>query len=302
MGGKSNKNRGTDRARNFAVDIAQQTDPIWQNMLAQGTKATSAGYDPTQNSVFQWAQNQLGSTVNPQATADTDIYKQLQGLYAPWQGTDYQNSPLYTQMNDLYTQQAQPLYNQMLDPLKRNLEGQYQTSMNQIMANVPRGGAMASAMGGAANQRAQGVSDLEKQLRTQDILRQDTLNQQRTGALSQVLSGLEQTRQNVAGQLGAGALGINQQQQSNQLAGNQLLTALLSNLYSQDQSAANQLGLYGKNSLQGILNQQSAGAMQSQTQGSSDLMSMMGSLGLGAGMLGSSMFTGTGKTPYIPAK
>jgi hypothetical protein len=296
MGGKSNSNKGTDRARNYAVDIAQQTDPIWQNMIAQGTKATSANYDPTQNSVFQWAQNQLGSTVNPQATADTDIYKQLQGLYAPWQSTDYQNSPLYTQMNDLYTQQAQPLYDQMLDPLKRNLEGQYQTSMNQIMAGVPRGGAMASAMGNAASQRAMGVSDLEKQLRTQDILRQDTINQQRTGALANVLSGLEQTRQNVAGQLGAGALSINQQNQSNQLAGNQLLTALLSNLYSQDQSAASQLGLYGKNSLQGILNQQSAGAQQASAQGGSDLMSMMSQLGLGAGMLGSSMFGSGTKT------
>jgi hypothetical protein len=293
MGGKSNKNKGSDRARNYAVDIANQTDPIWQNMIAQGTKATSADYDPTQNSVFKWAQGQLNGTTNPQATSDTDIYKQLQGLYAPWQGTDYQNSPLYTQMNDLYTQQAQPLYDQMLDPLKRNLEGQYQTSMNQIMAGVPRGGAMASAMGNAASQRAMGVSDLEKQLRTQDILRQDALNQQRTGALANVLSGLEQTRQNVAGQLGAGALSINQQQQSNQLAGNQLLTALLSNLYSQDQSAANQLGLYGKSSLQGILNQQSAAAQQASSQGGSDLMSMMSSLGLGAGMLGSS-YLGSG--------
>jgi hypothetical protein len=144
-----------------------------------------------------------------------------------------------------------------------------------------------------ASQRAMGVSDLEKQLRTQDIMRQDTLNQQRTGALGNVLSGLEQTRQNVASQLGAGALGINQQQSSNQLAGNQLLTALLSNLYSQDQSAANQIGLYGVNSLQGILNQQAAAGQQAQSQGGSDLMSMMSSLGLGAGMLGS-QFMGSG--------
>ena len=296
MGGKSNKNKGSDRARNYAVEISQQTDPIWQNMLTQAKNVTSSEYDPTQNSVFQWAQNQLGSTVNPQATADTDIYKQLQGLYAPWQSTDYQSNPLYTGMNDLYTQQAQPLYDQMLDPLKRNLEGQYQTSMNQIMAGVPRGGSMASAMGNAASQRAQSVSDLEKQLRTQDILRQDALDQQRTGALANVLSGLEQTRQNVAGQLGAGALGINQQQVNNQQAGNQLLTALLSSMYSQDQGAANQLGLYGVNSLQGILNQQSAAAQQSSMQGGSDLMSMMGSLGLGAGMLGSSMYGSGTKT------
>lgn len=293
MGGKTNKNKGIDRARNYAVEIANQTDPIWKNMLSQGQKVTSADYDPTQNSVFKWAQNQLGSTVNPQATADTDIYKQLQGLYAPWTGTDYQNSPIYSQMNDLYTQQAQPLYDQLLDPLKRNLEGQYQTSMNQIMSNVPRGGAMNSAIGNIASQRAMGVSDLEKQLRSQDILRQDALNQQKTEALANVLSGLEQTRQNVAGQLGSGALSINQQQSANQQAGNQLLTALLSSMYSQDQSSANQLGLYGTNSLQNILNQQSAGAQQSQAQGGSDLMSMMSSLGLGAGMLGSS-YMGSG--------
>jgi hypothetical protein len=292
MGGKNNKNKGSDRARNYAIEVAQQTDPIWQNMISKGTQTSSPDYDPTQNSVFQWAQNQLGGVTTPQAIGETDLFKQLQGLYAPWQSTDYTAQPIYQQMNDLYTQQAQPLYGQMLDPLKRNLENQYQTAIQQIMASMPRGGAMASNLANAALGRAQGASDLEKQLRTQDILRQDTLNQQKTGALANVLAGLEGTRQNVASQLGNAAIGIDQNQSAQQLQANQLLTALLSSIYGQDQQAANALGMYGQNSLQGILNQQSAAAQQAQSQQNAGLTQMMSTLGLGAGLIGGGMIGG----------
>ena len=124
--------------------------------------------DPLRQGFIQEGENALAGNYKPW---ETDVYKYIQGL------TDVQ---------------TQPIYDQALDPGKRVIESQYQRAMENALGAMPSGGALQSRMGDIEMARAQGLGDLERTLRMEDIRRQDVVDQWQAGLLSNLASGMYQ--------------------------------------------------------------------------------------------------------------
>ena len=123
----------------------------------------------------------------------------LAGGYKPWE------SGLYKHLQGLTDVQAEPIYNQALEPGKRVIESQYQRAQENALANTPSGGALSGQMADIEMGRAQGLGDLERDLRTEDIRRQDAMDMWRANTLGNLATGMEQDYLGKAYGLASGA-------------------------------------------------------------------------------------------------
>lgn len=293
MGFFSPDDKYQDRSWDWAKDFSKKIMPAFKDIFPQTFDATQAGeLTPWNQATMGYAENALSPyTGNP---LESDMFKRLESMYQPYMQQGGQNpfeSDLYKGIEQLYQPTVEPLYNQMMDPLKRGIEGQYGNQVEGLLNSGVRGGALVDMLSRAGGQRATSLGDMEKQLRTQDILRLDQTQQARANALSQAA-------QNIYGQgnqaglaatnaLGNAGLGLNQQGMN----ANQFLSGLRTQLSADDVTRLNNwinTGIQGRY----MTGNQLAGSEAAQ--GASQfgaLTSMMSMLGMGMGQSG--MFSGS---------
>lgn len=231
-----------DRAWDWAKDMSKITSPGWQQLYRQSLDATTQGkLTPWSQGVFDFSQQAMAPYTQQQNPLQSDVYRNLQGLYSQWENPqDITGSKLFQDLRGLYSQWENPqnvtesdifrnlqgLYDpwaQATDPFQSDLykgaEGLYQQTVEPLYAQLApelrRG--IEGQYGQAANQAlATGVRGgaLADMLSSAAMGRAESLGDMERGLRSQDIARLDQTQRERAAALSGIAQNIYNTQQA----------------------------------------------------------------------------------------
>ncbi len=281
-----------DRSWDWAKKMSNLTEPGWRTIYNQSLFPTTGAQSPWTADTMARAKEMLSPYTDPAGgqgfNASSPIWQKLTQLYEPFRKNQNPfESQLYQGAEELYQPTVDPLYDQLMDPLKRGIEGQYGNTVDRMLSSGVRGGALSDALAEAAMARDINLSDMERNLRAQDIARLDQTQRERAAALSGIASNIYQTNQaariNRANALSQAGLGLEQLGRNQGLMADMSLVNLLNQLTTGDIDRATNMANTG---IQGrYMTGQQLGALEGNSNAgiANSLMQMGSMFGLGLG-------------------